>query len=125
MELQNNGFEFAMFMLLVLGYLMLFLYTLIMLFVCLYYVRRGQRRVQRRDASTRILNTISRVKFSEDLFGARNDENACIICMETYKEDDTITRLRCHNNHFFHTNCIESWIRRGGNACPVCKVPIL
>ena len=61
--------------------------------------------------SSDIIRQISRVRFSEELFGAISDENECIICMAPFTEQDMITKLNCDGNHFYHTNCIENWIR--------------
>ena len=56
------------------------------------------------------MQSLSRVKFSEELFGAISDENECIICMTPFTSDDMITKLDCSGNHYYHTSCIENWI---------------
>ncbi|XP_062230848.1 probable E3 ubiquitin-protein ligase RHG1A [Phragmites australis] len=50
----------------------------------------------------------------------QNDqENAsCIICLEEYKLEDSLGRLRC--GHDFHADCVKKWLQVK-NACPVCK----
>ena len=84
-------------------------------------MRRFMRNRSRISDSTRIIRSISRVKFSEELFGAISDENECIICMMPFNEDDLITKLNCDGKHFYHTSCIEGWIKQGNNQCPVCR----
>ena len=70
------------------------------------------------------MQSLSRVKFSEELFGAISDENECIICMSSFTSDDMITKLDCSGNHYYHTSCIENWINNGGDKCPMCRQPI-
>ena len=55
------------------------------------------------------------MKYSEELFGAISDENECIICMTAFTEEDTVTKLECPGRHFYHTACIEGWLKQGGN----------
>ena len=42
----------------------------------------------------------------------------CIICLDEYKEDDTIKLLRC--NHHFHSKCINDWLKISC-TCPFCR----
>lgn len=51
-------------------------------------------------------------------------EEECIICWSQYEEQDDVTKLKCNEKHFFHTACIESWIKQGNNSCPMCREPI-
>ncbi|KAL6607784.1 hypothetical protein ACP70R_040847 [Stipagrostis hirtigluma subsp. patula] len=46
------------------------------------------------------------------------DSTRCIICLEEYKPEDRMGRLKC--GHDFHTECIKKWLQVK-NACPVCK----
>ena len=125
MDEKNDGFEASMFMLLIVGYLFFIIYFFVIVMVILLLCRRFRSRQQRINSSAAILNSISKIKFTEDLFGALNAENECIICMCQYQENDLITRLNCNPRHFFHTSCIEQWIKGGNNKCPMCRKPIL
>lgn len=49
---------------------------------------------------------------------AANDVNACIICLETYKDTDQVMELPC--SHVFHPLCLVKWIDRK-TQCPLCK----
>jgi len=51
------------------------------------------------------------------------DDKECIICMVDYVEQDDITPLPCNPKHFFHSACIENWLK-SNNSCPLCKKPI-
>lgn len=44
----------------------------------------------------------------------------CLICFEDYAENDQITPLPCHKQHYFHTGCIETWLVESP-LCPMCK----
>jgi len=43
--------------------------------------------------------------------------------MEEYKDDDDITPLSCHKYHYFHTACLEGWMR-AKVTCPLCRARI-
>ena len=92
------------------GYLFMITYLIkVALIAALHFRRFSNKRSQRKQISA-LMRSISKVKFSEELFGAMGDENECIICMTSYKEDDMITKLNCNANHYYHTSCIEQWI---------------
>jgi hypothetical protein len=55
-----------------------------------------------------VLQSISRVAYSEDVF---NHDNSCSICLDTYKPTEMVTQLRCDVRHYFHTDCLENWIK--------------
>ena len=38
--------------------------------------------------------------------------------------NDMVTQLSCDNRHYFHTECIENWIKTGRNTCPICRSEI-
>ena len=48
-------------------------------------------------------------------------DNKCIICQEDYKIGDNYIKLPC--KHFFHDNCIKSWIKTK-TICPICKLQL-
>merc|ERR1719263_2558260 len=102
-----------MFILLIFGYIFFVIYAVVISLVVALYCRRFTNRRNRVNKSNEILKSISRIKFSEELFGSVADENECIICMTPYGENDTITKLDCSGRHFYHTECIENWIRQG------------
>jgi len=59
------------------------------------------------------MRSLSRIRYSEELFGAISDENECIICLSPFTSEDLITKLDCQAGHYYHTSCIESWLRQG------------
>jgi hypothetical protein len=44
--------------------------------------------------------------------------------MTPYSKNDIITKLNCNTRHYYHTSCIENWIKQGSNQCPMCREPI-
>ena len=59
--------------------------------------------------------------FDKSLF-AKDSFQECAICMEVFEEnEDFVTPLACDERHFFHSDCIEEWLRNK-NECPLCKV---
>jgi len=46
----------------------------------------------------------------------------CAICIEQFQKDDICKHLpSCI--HFFHAQCVDSWLRRKSD-CPVCRTPV-
>ena len=44
----------------------------------------------------------------------------CAICTDNIKKGDEIMILNCPGNHFFHSNCIKSWLIVK-TTCPMCR----
>ena len=44
----------------------------------------------------------------------------CVICAEDINEGDEILILRCPGKHWFHSNCIKSWLMVKV-TCPMCR----
>ncbi|CAI2298649.1 unnamed protein product [Caenorhabditis sp. 36 PRJEB53466] len=49
------------------------------------------------------------------------EEETCTVCLCAYEDGENITNLPC--NHFFHTECIEKWLKLN-KKCPMCRVDI-
>ena len=47
-------------------------------------------------------------------------ESCCVICTEDIKKGDEILVLNCPGHHFFHANCIKSWLIVK-TTCPMCR----
>ena len=50
-------------------------------------------------------------------------DTRCIICLDSMKAGDPTRILPC--NHAFHRPCIDAWIGKGANRCPLCNAQIL
>ena len=46
-----------------------------------------------------------------------NTLNECLICLESFKDKETVIRLKC--NHYYHTHCIYTWFEKK-QTCPIC-----
>jgi len=66
-----------------------------------------------------VISNIVKDKFKPGEYG----DTECTICMVDYEPNDEITPLPCDGRHFFHTTCIENWLKNN-NSCPLCKKPI-
>lgn len=50
-------------------------------------------------------------------------QRQCCICMSDFEVDESITPLSCDIRHYFHSECIELWMKEK-NQCPLCKKEI-
>ena len=46
--------------------------------------------------------------------------STCIICLKDINEGDQIMILNCSDKHFFHGECIKSWLTVK-TVCPICR----
>lgn len=90
---------------------------------CLIYVLLSQRARPELSGSAipQVLRSLTRRKFDPSTF---TKDEACSICYIDYQEEDDITPLSCDPKHYYHTACIEEWIKKGHNTCPLCRKPI-
>ena len=121
-----------MFVILFIGYILMFVYLMLLCTVpCLYaFVRDSAQSGGRQFAGgttlanaqvPSILASLTRVQYDPDKF---DHETNCVICLVDYKPNDVVTQLRCDQRHYFHTECLEGWIKQGHNVCPFCRAPI-
>lgn len=122
---KNYAIQLTMFLMIMIGYFYFAFYGMIILMFIVIKARRYRARRSRDQGQQRILRSITRVKFSEELFGAMSADNECIICMTPFGADDIITKLDCPGKHFYHTTCLEHWIRQGSRLCPMCRHEII
>ncbi|XVE85911.1 hypothetical protein DITRI_Ditri17bG0129600 [Diplodiscus trichospermus] len=45
-------------------------------------------------------------------------DDGCVICLEELKVGSYASQMPC--SHMFHSNCIESWLKKKNN-CPICR----
>jgi hypothetical protein len=84
-------------------------------------IARCRNQAAKQIGSVKVLRSLTKSKFNYQLFRA---EEECIICWNKYNESDDIVKLKCNERHFFHSECIEGWIKGGNNSCPMCRAPI-
>merc|ERR1712173_285203 len=61
-------------------------------------------------------------KKEEDEEDDDKERESCSICLESFKDGDTIKRLPCL--HIFHQHEIDRWLLTGADKCPICRMPI-
>lgn len=44
----------------------------------------------------------------------------CGICLEEWKDTDSCRVMRC--NHVYHATCVDEWLQKSSNTCPMCRV---
>ncbi|CAO3567667.1 unnamed protein product [Mortierella alpina] len=49
----------------------------------------------------------------------RKRYDACSVCKEDYVVGDELRELPCE--HFFHTQCVDFWIKNVKGTCPICR----
>eukprot|EP01023_Acetabularia_acetabulum_P052517 TRINITY_DN582_c0_g2_i1.p1 TRINITY_DN582_c0_g2~~TRINITY_DN582_c0_g2_i1.p1 ORF type:complete len:460 (+),score=23.76 TRINITY_DN582_c0_g2_i1:243-1622(+) len=88
-------------------------------------VTQVQNRAQNQDTQIETADIIGALPSLEFMGAAENrSEQVCVICLEGLKEGEISTVLPCA--HWFHKNCIESWINNKGSSvtCPLCNHPV-
>jgi len=91
-----------------------------------YYVQRF-RHIYRNDRKEKQLlsaakKAISKLKTVSFQHAASEEDDTCAICLEGYKDGDTLRILPC--KHEFHKSCIDPWLLTH-RTCPMCKSNIL
>jgi hypothetical protein len=46
-------------------------------------------------------------------------DETCRICLTDYERDDDVRPLQC--DHLFHKYCIDTWLSKHVNSCPLCR----
>jgi hypothetical protein len=45
--------------------------------------------------------------------------SSCPVCLALFEDEELIRELKC--NHFFHKDCIDTWLCNHVNTCPMCR----
>ena len=56
-----------------------------------------------------------------DTISSTSSSNNCTICFTEISEEEKIT-LEC--KHYFCNTCIQDWLDKGKNSCPLCRSDI-
>lgn len=77
----------------------------------------GNNNIRRAERSLR--ESYIREHTHEFPYEHNDDQYECVICIDTFKSNDTCLSLdSC--DHFFHKDCIMPWLINGG-TCPLCR----
>lgn len=55
-----------------------------------------------------VIQGLNKKKFDNVEFKSMTE---CVICMVDFEPDDEIAELKCDNRHYFHTKCLEDWLK--------------
>jgi len=72
--------------------------------------------------SREMLDTLPTFLVSELPSDIKNDESNnphCTICLQEYQDTDQVRVLLC--KHYFHKNCIDTWLSEQNVRCPLCR----
>ena len=75
---------------------------------------------QRANLSERVINGLAKRTFNPKQFTSQKE---CAICLSEFTEQDQVTTLSCDIKHYFHSACIENWIKTNV-SCPLCRTQI-
>eukprot|EP00949_MAST-11_sp_MAST-11-sp1_P001697 g1697.t1 len=123
-------------------------FTVVWCFVGLCFVWAWCRKWWRGNERKRAVKRIKHRRFkaqpakqhsSEDDAGAGEEENveeraridpdsefqqdSCVICLCEFEDGDMLCVLPC--KHEYHRECIEPWLLKKSNLCPICKTSFL
>jgi hypothetical protein len=117
-----------MMVILAFGYLYFLLYALILCccccVLCMVGASGGLSSLNNNPMVDRIpyMNAVKGLnkKNYKDVQEKNKSMDECVICMEQYKDDDEIAELKCSEKHYFHSKCLEEWLK-SKLECPLCK----
>ncbi|ORY51295.1 hypothetical protein BCR33DRAFT_762092 [Rhizoclosmatium globosum] len=89
----------------------------------LYEVAHRMKRHWASQAAKRALELIPLKIWSDINLHNSDRETACPICIEDYKNGDSIRCLPC--GHDFHSVCVDKWLTSIVSLCPLCKQSVL
>jgi len=68
------------------------------------------------------MRTLKKTKFS-NVMNIKLDNKVCNICLDEFEEEHFITILPC--KHIFHSKCIEEWLSKYNQTCPICRKKVI
>lgn len=114
---------YFMLAVLIIGYVHFLVYVCVIFIVLAVLFLRYKLKRRKLNNSVHILRNLTKTTYGQ-LPSPKGDDKECIICWAEYAESDEVVKLGCNAKHFFHTACIESWIKKGNNSCPMCREPV-
>lgn len=63
-------------------------------------------------------HTVNFIFKAEFGIGHKQDIEKCAICINEFKEEENVRRLRC--SHEFHMRCVDKWLK-ANTTCPMCR----
>lgn len=107
-------FTFCVIMVLILpaAFLVLCIVSFLILFCpCISYTlfKTFHDRRERNQLQERVIKNLSKVTFGSVKLDGQQD---CAICLGSFESNELVTPLSCDIRHYFHSACIEEWMKR-------------
>lgn len=83
------------------------------------YLSRLDEMIKKKTVNEKILSGLRVEIVTSDLIDA---DDLCGVCMEPYALDEERKYLPC--GHKFHSDCIDQWLSKESNCCPIDKIPL-
>ncbi|OQR85950.1 transmembrane protein [Thraustotheca clavata] len=83
-------------------------------------LNRMQDPMRGKGATKEMIEALSSVKYTPDLFPPDEDASCC-ICLNEYTDNQELRILHC--NHHFHKDCVDEWLVVNA-TCPTCRTSI-
>eukprot|EP01018_Ginkgo_biloba_P020163 Gb_40644 [translate_table: standard] len=72
-----------------------------------------------------ILNRLPLLSFSGlEEFDEDEEEVMCAVCLSALERNEQIRSL-VNCRHIFHKDCLDEWVDRNHNSCPICRSRLL
>jgi len=84
-------------------------------------IRDEYKQVQKAKKLQEQLNDIS---YEEYVTKNGNEVDMCIICTDSFNNNDRVIQLSCNNKYVFHSDCIKTWITKK-TICPMCRTELV
>ncbi|OMJ70332.1 hypothetical protein SteCoe_31705 [Stentor coeruleus] len=111
-------------MLTIIGFVVIAVSFCLIFFVMIWYYKRRRNENFYRIASVEESGRSNLIEINERIpeivcpINLLNE--TCVICLEEFKEDRKIRKLKCE--HYFHSECIVQWLLDGRSSnCPLCN----
>jgi len=59
---------------------------------------------------------------TETQYAGNTDTTDCTICMGPFEIGETLKHLPC--KHFFHSECVSTWLSKHSKTCPLCNAVV-
>jgi E3 ubiquitin-protein ligase DOA10 len=69
------------------------------------------------------IKSLNKKEFSTVDHNNQDNMKSCAICLMDYEESDEIAELKCDQRHYFHSACLQDWLKKK-LECPLCKRPV-
>lgn len=76
----------------------------------------------KKGASQADLDGLPTIQYTNGILGQQEEQ--CSICLNNYKEDETMRLLPCDKRHHFHKECVDEWLILNA-TCPICRARVV